>query len=492
MDTLFSYALLLGTLGVFAYVGYKAATEYEIDDDTYLSARGTQGWQRIGLSLFASGMGVWVLLGPSEVAYYGGFWDVMGYAVSSSTPFLLLAYVGPKIRDSLPDGVTLADYVRLRLGRRMQVYVGLISILYMFTFLFAEFTAIGKAMDELVGIKPLIPMVLVGVVTAAYTAYGGLPASLATDRIQAWTITILVTTLLIFLFGADIGQLIDDAKAYNPDDAWSIGSMSYMGSLQSGLALVVAITAAEMFSQGNWQRAWASEDDDALKKGALLAATMVFPLVFVMGFLGTVAAGQGGISDPSVAFFHLMEGSENLIIASFVVLVVSLVCSSTDTLQNAIVASVNRDISEGRAGLEFSRVATVAMIPLAIYLATGPTIFGFQFNAWSVFGIFLFADMLAAATVAPVLLTLWGSISSRGALLGCIAGLASVVLYGMIEPPTDYEGVSQYFRYLIHPTGGAIPASEGGLTNLWPFVSAIIGSATVTVAGSYALPDEVV
>ena len=75
--------------------------------------------------------------------------------------------------------------------------------------------------------------------------------------------------------------------------------------------------------------------------------------------------------------------------------------------------------------------------------------------------------------------------------MGCIAGLASVVLYGMIEPPTDYEGVSQYFRYLIHPTGGAIPASEGGLTNLWPFVSAIIGSATVTVAGSYALPDEV-
>jgi len=253
----------------------------------------------------------------------------------------------------------------------------------------------------------------------------------------------------------------------------------------------VAITAAEMFSQGNWQRAWASEDDDALKKGALLAATMVFPLVFVMGFLGTVAAGQGGISDPSVAFFHLMEGSENLIIASFVVLVVSLVCSSTDTLQNAIVASVNRDISEGRAGLEFSRVATVAMIPLAIYLATGPTIFGFEFNAWSVFGIFLFADMLAAATVAPVLLTLWGSVSSKGALLGCIAGLASVVLYGMIEPPTDYEGVSQYFRYLIHPTGESIPASEGGLTNLWPFVSAIIGSATVTVAGSYALPDEV-
>ena len=42
------------------------------------------------------------------------------------------------------------------------------------------------------------------------------------------------------------------------------------------------------------------------------------------------------------------------------------------------------------------------MIPIAIYLATGPTIFNFELNALGVFEIFLFADLLAAATVAPV------------------------------------------------------------------------------------------
>jgi len=67
-----------------------------------------------------------------------------------------------------------------------------------------------------------------------------------------------------------------------------------------------------------------------------------------------------------------------------------------------------------------------------------------------------------------------------------LAGLASVALYGLVEPPAD----SAFFMYLIHPTGAAIPAAEGGLTNLWPFVAAILGSSTVTVAGSYALPDE--
>ena len=485
METNTAYLLTACKLAAFGYIGLQASNR-ETDDDSYLSSRGTQDWRGIGLSLFASGMGVWILLGPSEVAYYGGFWDVTGYAVSSMTPFLLLAYIGPMIRDSIPDGITLADYARQRLGRGMQIYVGAISILYMFTFLFAEFTAIGKVMEHISGMKPLAPMIMVGAVTAAYTAYGGLPASLATDRFQALIISVLVTLVLLVLLGGDPGQMLEDARAYNTDDVWSVGSMSHMKSFESGLALVVAITAAEMFSQGNWQRVYASKDDDSLRKGALLAAAMVFPLVFAMGFLGTVAAGRGGVADPSIAFFYVLGETSFLVASVLIVLVVSLVCSSADTLQNAIVASYSRDISDGEMDLITSRLATVAMIPLAIYMASGPTIFGFEINALSVFGIFLFADMLAAATVSPVLLTLWGGVSSRGAFLGCLAGFASVALYGLLDPPSG----SDFYMYIINPTGDAIPAHEGGLTNLWAFLSAIVGSTVVTVVGSYALPDE--
>ena len=476
MDTLLSYVLLLGTLGFFGYVGYTAAAERKMDSDTYLSARGSQSWQRIGLSLFASGMGIWILFGPSEVGYYGGFWDVVGYALSSATPFMLLAYVGPLIREKLPHGVTLADYVSMRLGRPMQIYVGLISVLYMFTFLFAEFTAIGKAMGILAGMEPLVPMVAVAAVTAAYTAYGGLPASLQTDRWQAWMILWLVIALLLILFGGDIGSLISDAKAYTQEDIeweWYHGSMSDMSTFKSGLALVVAITAAEMFSQGNWQRTWASESDEALRKGAFLAAGLVLPLVFVMGVLGTVVAGQGAVEDPSAAFFYLIEDAGALLIAAFVVLAVALVCSSADTLQNAVVASISRDLSNGSMQLGQARIATIAMMPIAIYLAN-------TIDALSVFEIFLFADLLAAATVAPVLLTLWDRVSSRGALIGAVAGLLSVVAYGAWT-----ADVSTGVDYIFHPT------NEWGLANLDVFVSALVGSAVVTVAGSYAMPDEV-
>lgn len=469
MDTNIAYLLMIATLGFFGYVGYKAATEKELDQDSYLSARGTQNSLKIGLSLFASGMGIWILFGPSEVGYYGGFWDVVGYALSSATPFLLLAYVGPMIRGQLPDGVTLADYVRMRIGRPMQIYVGFISVAYMFTFLFAEFTAIGKAMDILGDMDPLIPMVTVGVVTTAYTAYGGLPASLRTDRWQAWVVLWLIVVLLLILFGGDIGSLISDAKAYNPEDDWSIGSMSYMDSFASGLALVIAITAAEMFSQGNWQRAWASEDDEALKKGALLAAGLVLPLVFIMGVLGTVVAGQGAVDDPSSAFFNLIDDAHVLLIAAFVVLGIALVCSSVDTLQNAVVASISRDLADGKMDLKQARIVTLAMIPLAIYLAS-------TIDALSVFKIFLVADLLATATVLPVFLTLWERIDSRAALVGAMSGLLSVMVYGMAT-----ADLSTGIGYLTSPT------NEFGLANLEVFLSALIGSGIVTIAGSEIL-----
>ncbi len=474
MNTNIAYVLMIATLGFFGYIGFQAVRDREIEQDEYLSARGSQNWFRIGLSLFASGMGIWILFGPSEVGYYGGFWDVVGYAVSASTPFLLLAYVGPMIRDKLPDGVTLADYVRLRIGRPMQIYVGVISVIYMFTFLFAEFTAIGKAMSVLSDMNPIIPMILVGVVTVGYTAYGGLPASLRTDRIQAWVVLWLVIVLLLILFAGDLSTLISDAKAYNPEDDWSIGSMSYMDSFKSGLALVVAITAAEMFSQGNWQRAWASENNDALKKGALLAAVLVLPLVFIMGVLGTVAAGQGAVNDPSAAFFVLLEDVHVFIIAGFVILGIALVCSSVDTLQNAVSASITRDISDNKMDLSQARIVTVAMIPVAIYLATGPTIGNFTFDALSVFGIFLFADLLAAATVAPVFLTLWNKITSTGAISGAISGFIGVIAYGAYT-----SDLSTGIGYIFSPT------NEYGLANLNVFLSALLASGIVTVLVSY-------
>ena len=205
------YFLIFGSLAFFAWLGSRESGSKLLDTDEYLSARGSQNWLMIGLSLFASGMGIWLLFGPSEVGYYGGFYEVIGYALSSATPFLLLAYLGPIIRDLTPEGITLADFVRKKMGRPMQLYVGMISILYMFTFMFAEYIAIGRAVEFLSGIDFLVPIVYVAIATTFYTVIGGLPVSIKTDRIQSFFILWLVVCVVLFIINEGFGNTLDDA-----------------------------------------------------------------------------------------------------------------------------------------------------------------------------------------------------------------------------------------------------------------------------------------
>ena len=87
-------------------------------------------------------------------------------------------------------------------------------------------------------------------------------------------------------------------------------------------------------------------------------------------------------------------------------------------------------------------------------------------DALSVFAIFLFADLLATATVLPVFLTLWNRIDSRAALAGAICGLLSVVAYGVVT-----ADLSTGIGYLTSPT------NEYGLANLEVFfpLGALLG-----------------
>ena len=220
-----------------------------------------------------------------------------------------------------------------------------------------------------------------------------------------------------------------------------------------------------MFSQGNWQRTWASEDNKALQKGALLASVLCFIAVLLLGFLGTVAAGRGALLDPSIAFFELIKGYNELVLAMFLVLGVALVCSSIDTLQNAIIAVISRDITDSQLNINQARYSIIAIAPIAIILA-----WYYADDALSVFRLFLVADLFAAATVFPIFLSLSDRVTPNGGLFGAIFGLISVVIYGAYTSDLQ-TGID----YLTNPV------NELGLANLEVFLSALLGSAFVTI-----------
>lgn len=455
LGTSVGLAVTLGALALFAVVGAVAAGRFGADErDRYLTARGTQRGGSLALNFFASALGAWILFAPPEVGTFAGLFGIIGYAVGQAAAIGVYAWLGPRIRARLPGGSTILEFVRRRYGRAAHAGIGGVSVFYMAIFLTAELTAIGGVLGLLTGIDPWVPIAATAAITAAYVAYGGLPASLATDRLQGWLILALVAISVV----AIVGEVPDAGRAMQDGGLWSLHDPGTF------VWLTIAIVAANLFHQGFWQRSWAARDDGALRRGALLGAALIVPVILALGALGALAAGAGRADPPSLAFFHLLAGLPAPVLALVVALGVALVASTVDTLQNALASLVAVDVAGGRLPLGAARWVTVALtVPAALVAVRG----------YSVLRLFLIADLLAAAVALPVFLGLWHRVTTAGAVAGAVAGLLGVVAVGWVDGGTVADGL----RWLTLPPEAS---------PLGPFLAAPIASGVVTLGASLA------
>ena len=105
-------------------------------------------------------------------------------------------------------------------------------------------------------------------------------------------------------------------------------------SFKSALAVILAVTAAEIFSQGYWQRTYSAIDENVIKKSSIYAGLGCFVTVLILGIAGSAGAGFG-IENPSLSFIQQIEFNTFSRIL-VIVLCTMLVASSIDTLQSAI------------------------------------------------------------------------------------------------------------------------------------------------------------
>lgn len=76
------------------------------------------------------------------------------------------------------------DFAGRMYGRSVQLFVVVLSLVNMTVSLIAEYTAIGDLFEHYVGGERISIIIVVGVITAMYTASGGLLVSIVTDRAQ--------------------------------------------------------------------------------------------------------------------------------------------------------------------------------------------------------------------------------------------------------------------------------------------------------------------
>jgi len=144
----------------------------------------------------------------------------------------------------------------------------------------------------------------------------------------------------------------------------------------------------------------------------------------------------------------------------------TLVASSVDTLQNGLASLLVTRGTSARHSLAAARTVTVLlMLPVVVVALQG----------LSVLRLFLIADLLCATMVAPVLLGLWPRMTAAAAVSGGLAGLIGAVLPGWVSTGSLRDGV--------------IAASfPGGVPTLGPFAGALSMSVGVCLLVAWLMP----
>jgi len=424
------------TLASFLVVGVYYGRRNLGGVEDFLAARGSTGVS-LGLATFiAYAAGSGLLFSPPESGARLGIAAVIGYGVAIATPFVLYLTVAPKIRERMPQGHTVVEYARARYGRPMYLLTLFVALFYMFILMTANLTGVALAIQAIAGVPLLVTLTLVGGVVMLYTVQGGLLSSIFTDLVQTLILVpLLVGTAVVAVFRlGGPAELLTRMQATTPTAV----SLTNPAGVRFAVYIVIALVGAEMLNQSLWQRAHAARDTRSLRLSLAGATVAVVPMTILAGLYGVIASGLGmDFASPSAALSTVVQATFGTgLQLVFVVLVLLVIASTLDNALSAIVSILAVDVvplfDADRSGPELLRVARILTVVIAVVgvaiAATGP----------SVLFLLLRADLLASATVGPILIGLYtsrlgGTAAFTAAVLGIVAGvpwfLASNYLY---------------------------------------------------------------
>lgn len=424
-DTATAIAWLVVFSGGFALAGvlYSRTSRDTLED--YVVARNSQSSTATVLTLVASSLGAWILFAPAQAATWGGLGAVIGYALGSMAPRLTMIPLGRRMRELMPTGHTLTEFVIIRYGRAMYGLTLVIMLFYMLITLTAEITAIAKLMTLLAPIPLWLTAAIVMGATLLYTSLGGLKASIFTDKIQMIIIAPLLLVLVALGWRATGG--VAPVVAGLHEKAPQLLELGNITGVKAGLTFFVAILLTGLFHQGNWQRIYAAQSTRAMRNGFLLGGLSTAPVIFIMGLFGLAFVGLSTGSDSSIALFSVIMPNVPIWFAvALIPLGLALVMSSADTVISAVSSLIAVDMRRLLPDAPASRLMTLSRT--LIYLLAIPVLVAAS-QGYSVLYLFLLADLFCSAAAFPVFFGLFNRrYCGRIAVISTVAGLVAGII----------------------------------------------------------------
>jgi len=416
---------------IFVLLGLYHSKKYQ-GLNNYLTANRNIGLFSLTTSLTASALGAWILFGPASAATWGGIGAVIGYSLGTAFPMFFLIYLGRKIRKDFPKGSSLIEFMRKKFGKNLFKIILLMTIFYMFIFLCAEVTAIAVLINYISGTELWITALIVLLSTLVYTLYGGLRASIFTDNIQMVVITVLLLVSLFYITsstGSDFSFEFINKK--NPH----LLSSSYIPNYTAGLTFFIAVAATNLFHQGNWQRVYAANNFETLKKSLIISFFIIIPVVFYMGFTGMVAFSIDPTTRPDLGFFTLLLKEQTEFLSLFVIILgLALTISTVDTLVNAISSLI---VVDGKATFNISKKINYLNFSKYLILFLSLISFIVASKGFDILYLFLLADLFCCAFVLTVFYSFYNkNINEKTAYVSIMVGL----IFGfLLFPSPDFS-----------------------------------------------------
>lgn len=453
---LLTYAVVMFGVTVFM-------TKKENNIEKFCVGNRNTGWMVSALSIAATWIWAPALFTSTENAYTKGFAGLFWFLVPNVLCLILFIPFAKKIREEMPEGITLSGYVYGKYHSKAvkNIYLFQLSSLSALS-TGVQLLAGSKILSMLTGIPFAAMTIIMAVIAFSYSQFSGIKASILTDAVQ-----------MVFMLAASIGFVAFSVKNGGGLETLVVGLGGVSGDAGSlfskrgweiflgfGLPTTIGLISGPFGDQCFWQRAFCVKKDRIGR--AFFVGALLFGIVpLSMGMLGFIGSGMGYVAtDTGIINFELISTLFPVwAVIPFLFMIISGLLSTIDSNLCAI-SSLTTDIFKKKT-LGKTKFAMILLLTVGIAVANIPGL--------TVTHLFLMYGTLRAATLLPTIFTLKGiELKPRGIVVGIISALIiglPIFGYGNMQGIAIYKTAGSLLTVIISGAVALAVSRKRGVRN---------------------------
>lgn len=452
-------AIIMFLIFVSATLGitYWASKRTKSPKDFYTAGGGITGFQN-GMAIAGDYMSAASFLGISGLVYLKGY-DGLIYSIGFLVGWpIILFMIAEPLRNL--GKYSFADVASYRLRQTpIRILAASGSIATVILYLIAQMVGSGKLIQLLFGLQYEVAVILVGVLMILYVTFGGMLATTWVQIIKAFLLLSGATFMAIAVmahYDFSFNALFSHATELKGMEIMSPGGL--VSDPISAISLAVALMFGTAGLPHILMRFFTVGDAKEARKSVFYATGFIgyfYILTFIIGFGAIVMVFQnpeyldmakqaisggspilGGNNMSAIHLSHAVGGDIFLGFISAVAFATILAVVSGLTLAGA--SAISHDLyssvlKEGNADhdseMRVSKIATIVLGIVAI-------IMGILFEKQNIAFVVGLAFAIAASANFPILFLsmYWKRLTTRGAVVGGSAGLATAVILVTLGP----------------------------------------------------------